>query len=365
MFEINRPILFSGNAPIEFPTEIFFAVLWQNDEDALAMQPLHPFCGEWGHSLSIQLTLQDETILPQKIHMVWLSITEHKFYSLVGTLPVDQMEILFQQKCQEQPEDNDENDEITEAFIYEFIVVGMAPYGDVAVWSHGLKKSTLLAWMHGEETEVEMKDFAPMNPSITLDELCDFYINNDSQVKDNLQANGLPPRDLYDNYMKQFTYRYLPLFEHWDEKEEKWTKFAEEEQKTKPELDYIEETLYDGTHDKLHDGGLLNYHEAGKPKKLALKWHIKKSEYMAYFWFEDEAIRAVFDKFYGLHPDTKTDFVIHIDPEKKKYQLALYRFGMNEPKLIPEDAYQLIVFKNKFEQYRSPNYDQQSGAWIW
>ena len=130
-------------------------------------------------------------------------------------------------------------------------------------------------------------------------------------------------------------------------------------------MDYIEEALFDGTHDKLHDGGLLHYHEAGKPKKLAMKWHIKKSEYTAYFWFEDEAIRTIFDKFYGLHPDTKTDFIIHIDPEKKKYELSLFRYGLPEPRIIPEDAYQLIVFKNKFEHFRSDNFDQPRGAWIW
>ena len=121
----------------------------------------------------------------------------------------------------------------------------------------------------------------------------------------------------------------------------------------------------DGTHDKLHDGGLMKYHEAGKPKKLALKWHIKKSDYSAYFWFEDEEICAIFNKFYGQHPDTKTDFIIHIDPIKKKYELSLYRYGLKEPVIIPESAYQLIVFKSGFENYRSKNYNQPTGAWIW
>lgn len=364
MLLLDYPVLVSGNAPVEFPTDIFFAVLWQNDEDALAIQPLHPFSGEWGQPLSIQLTAQDETMLPNKIDMVWLSITEHKFYSIVEPLPVKNLEELFcQELSQEQQEEIDEEE--SGNAIYEQIVVGMAPYGEVAVWTHGAKKSTIVAWMHGEEVQVEMKDFAPMNPDLTLDEICDFYINNDSRVKQNLSTNGLPPRDLFDNYMKQFTYRYLPLFEHWDEDEEKWQPYTEDEQETIPELDYIEEALYDGTHDKLHDGGLLNYHEAGKPKKLAVKWHIKKSEYTAYFWLEDEAIRTIYDRFYGFHPDTKTDFIIHIDPEKKKYQLALFRYGLQEPKIIPEDTYQLIVFKNKFEHFRSENYDQPRGAWIW
>lgn len=163
--------------------------------------------------------------------------------------------------------------------------------------------------------------------------------------------------------IRQYTYRYLLLYENWDKEKEVWQRYGEEE--IIPELDYIEEALFDGTHDKLHDGGLMNYHQAGKPKKLAVKWHIKTSEYTAYFWFEDEEIRAVFDRFYGAHPDTKTDFMIRIDAEHNKYELALYRYGLKEPQVISESAYQLLVFKNKFECYRSENYNQPKGAWIW
>ena len=65
------------------------------------------------------------------------------------------------------------------------------------------------------------------------------------------------------------------------------------------------------------------------------------------------------------HPETKVDFIIRIDAENKKYELSLYRQGLKEPVIIPEDAYQLIVFKNKFEDYRSENYNQPRGAWIW
>ena len=53
----NFSLLVSGNAPVEFPTDIFFAVLWQNDEDALAIQPIHPFRGEWGYAAYVFLNL--------------------------------------------------------------------------------------------------------------------------------------------------------------------------------------------------------------------------------------------------------------------------------------------------------------------
>ena len=344
----------SGSAPVLYPTDTFFGLLYYEAEEALEIPKKYPYQGEWGQPISTHLLEREDYPVPGLIDMVWLSIVERKFYSLVEKLPVQLLEELFGQI-----------DEETKEPVFEHIVVGMAPYGGVAVWTHGFKKSVLVDWMHAEETHVEMKDFMPLNSDVTLDENCDFYINNDPRVKENLEKNGLPPRDLFDNYMQQLTYRYLPLFEHWDKDEEKWMKYTEEEKEKTPEFDYIEEALYDGTHDKLHDGGLMKYHEAGKPKKLAVQWHIKKSEYSAYFWFEDEEIRAAFDRFYGPHPDTKTDFIIHIDCEKNKYELALYRYGLKEPVIIKESAYQLIVFKNKFECYRSENYNQPRGAWIW
>ncbi len=73
----------------------------------------------------------------------------------------------------------------------------------------------------------------------------------------------------------------------------------------------------------------------------------------------------MFERSYGNHPDTNVDFIIRIDPYKKKYQLALYRYGLKKPVTISEDAYQMIVFKDLFEYYRSDNYDQPDGAWDW
>lgn len=53
------------------------------------------------------------------------------------------------------------------------------------------------------------------------------------------------------------------------------------------------------------------------------------------------------------------------DSESNKYELALYRYELKEPQVISESAYQLLVLKDKFEYYRSENYNQPKGAWIW
>ena len=215
------------------------------------------------------------------------------------------------------------------------LTIGTAPYGGVAVWSTENLKCKLLQWSKA-----------------------DALLNQ----KDAKVTTNTPSRVIFDNYMKQFTYKYKVMFEYWDKKDE-WNKYSDDE--NIPVFDYIEEALFDGTHDKMHDGSLMNYHQAGKPKKLAIKWHIKKSEFSAYFWFEDEEICKVFDRFYGVHPETNTDFMIRIDAEQNKYELALYRYGLKEPQVISESAYQLLVFKNKFEYFRSENYNQPRGAWIW
>ena len=354
-------IFVSGTAPVLYPADTFFGLLWWDQNEALEIPKKYPYQGEWGQPISRHLLEREEYPVPKMLDMVWLSIVERKFYSIRKMLPEDKLEQLFSQK-----EDGESGDTL-----FEHVVIGMAPYGGVAVWVHGPKKSVLVEWLQGEEIEVEMKDFMPLNPDVTLDENCDFYINNDQRVLENLEVNGLPQRHLFDKYMQQFCYRYLPKFQQWDEVKEQWIKphtakeTSEEENKYQPVLDYVEEALYDGTHDKLHDESLLAYHQAGKPQKLAIRWHIKKSEYTAYLWMDDKSIREVFERFYGAHRDTKVDFIIRIDTDKKKFELALYRYGLQEPVVIAESVYQMIVFKNKFEYYRSCNYDQEQGAWIW
>lgn len=338
-----------GSAHELYITETHFGVVSLKDGTKTCIPQQYPFCGPWGENVVEIAPIRETMPIPISFEIAYLSIIEEYFYYLSVPINSRVMEDVFEKFSKQS------------SITPYYIIVGMAPYGRVAFWLGNCQKQKLLGWLTCEPIDIPMQDFLPQQPELPLHDYCMDYINKDLRVKDNLEKNGLPPRHLFDKYMQQFTFRYLQLFEHWNDEE--WRKYDDEE--TIPELDYIEETLFDGTHDKLHDGGLMNYHQAGKPKKLAVKWHIKKSEYTAYFWFEDEEIRSVFDRFYGAHPETKTDFMIRIDSEKKKFELALYRYGLKEPQVISESAYQLIVFKNKFEYFRSENYDQPRGAWIW
>lgn len=181
-----------------------------------------------------------------------------------------------------------------------------------------------------------------------------FILNEQSLKEDILLVNQTLKR-----FTRQYLYRYVILLSC---KKDSSLKIEESDLN---KIEYIENTLIDGTYDKLHDKGLLNYHYAGIPEKIGIKWNINSKEYMGYIWFDGDITCTIFEHFYGAHPETKTDIIIRIDAEQKKYELALYRQGLKEPQIIPEDAYQLLVFKNKFEHYRSDNYNQERGAWIW
>lgn len=333
----------SGSAHTLYPVDTFFGLLYTKDK-VREIPHRYPFKGEWGRILSTHILEDEDDTVPQILDVVYLSVVEKKFYSVE-----ERLRDSYLREC------------ISE-YPVTHIVIGMAPYGLVVVWVCDPLKSKYIDSYIGEEINVGMDQFAPSIEGVSLNDYCEECIEKFDDVKQNILHGGLPPKSLFVKYMQQFVYRYFPMLEKWDG--DKWEPYKEEDP-LRPQLDWCEESLYDGTYDKLHDGRLMNYHEAGKPKRLAVKWHVGKCEYSAYFWFDEVKICEIFDRFYGIHRDTKSDFIIRIDGEAKKYELALFRYGLKVPQVIPATAYQMIVFKNKFEDYRSENYDQPHGAWIW
>lgn len=347
---IKYPYFISGSAPRLWPTESFFGNLMWSEDDGISVPYCCPFADDWGKPVSMHVLEDKEFPIPSYIDMIWISLAENKFYSIEKELPTDELEQLFKEK------------DTTGDLVYYYIIVGMAPYGHIAIWVHGDKKARLVTWMEAEETDVEMEDFCP-STRLERDEYVSMMLGSVPAAAESLAINGLPPRDLFDRYMQQFNYRYVVKFGHWDEENKKWKDYEDDE--VRPEFDYVEEALFDGTHDKLHDGGLMKHHLAGKPKKLALQWHIKKSDYSAYLWFDDMKIRDAFEGFYLRYPDAEMDFLFSIDVQKKVFQLSLTSEEAEEPLPIGDDAYEMIVFKSKFEYHRSNNYSQPRGAWIW
>lgn len=127
----------------------------------------------------------------------------------------------------------------------------------------------------------------------------------------------------------------------------------------------LEIRSYDGCRSTLQDTDFQKYHEMGKPKNFAVRWKEGKSDYSAYFWFDESCIRKSFELFCGENTDIKIEFLIQIDLEHRQFELMLHNQDSKKLLLIPNETYQLLVFKNKFEEFRSENYNQERGAWNW
>ena len=341
----------SGIASSLYPTEVMFGLLWTSEDNSVNIPMKYPFSGEWGTILSTDLLLENTHPIPQKISILWLSIVEKKFYLLEDVLPKSEIEKLWNKK--------DENGD----FLFTHIVVGMAMYGKLAIWLRGPKKSLNEAWLKADEIDLDINDILSLHKRLSIEEYCNRYLEQCEKAKENLKSNGLPASSLFERKMSQFTYRYVCSFLRWNEDDLKWMRYEETE--LQPTFDFIQEALIDGTHDKLHDGSLLKYHTAGKPDKISFAWHVKKSDFVAYFWFDEYEMSKFFQKVYGMNSDLKTDFIIRVDFEKKKFEISLYRYGMENPCVLPESVYQYIIFKSKMEYCKSDNYNQVTGAWIW
>ena len=132
------------------------------------------------------------------------------------------------------------------------------------------------------------------------------------------------------------------------------------------EYEEIKVKLFDGTYDKTNDGSICQYHLGAIPKVLMIRWKEARNIYSSVcIWFYKEVSYNVFEHFYGKHPDTKTDLIVNINTVDKQLSISLFRPKLKSPIPIKDSGYEFIVFKNGLEQFRSDNYNQPCGAWIW
>lgn len=327
-----------GCAQSAYPTEILYAFVITKDGEEIGIMKKYPFAGKWGRISGVNCRLDNLHALPERLDIVYLSISERKFYVVDEFFDFGVVTDVFKILTEEG------NTTVK-------LIVGMAPKGRVVVWLQNEIYSKLILNTVGKEVPInKVKSFLP--DGITIDEYCQQYISRCQSVQN----------DLTEEWLKKFNYRYrLSVDEFYDG--ENWRK--PEPDVTRPTITMMKALNFDGTYDKAGSLHLKDYQYNGRLSCVNIQLSYSKREYDIYLWLNDEEALKIFQRFYGAHPETKTDFIIRIDAENKKYELALYRQGLKEPVVIPESAYQLIVFKNKFEDYRSENYNQPRGAWIW
>jgi len=322
----------SGNAPLLYPTELFVGDFIFEDGSKLYIPESYPFASVWGRSVSNHLLDENTHPSPVFIVIIWFSIVENKFYAVAEELPKEKIETLLL-----------EINEKTKEPKYDFIIAGMAPYGGLAVWLSGNRITTEVAWLQGEPIDVDMEDFAP-DCLLNREEYVRNALQNCKEAYENFKKNGLPDRMLFERYMQKFNYRITPKFEN-------------------------EGAVFEGI-EMYYCNGELNTTKSGehienamraKPYKIVLNWSMGKTQYGGYFWTEEKKIIETFSNFYNNDAQEEGDLVIEIGESNEQFKFFLQNnYSVME---IPVEDMQIIVFKNKFEFFRSKNYNRPQGGW--
>lgn len=317
-------------------------VLCEGGEMALDIPECLPFVGDWGCASMTHIMDKTSYPLPIALRVVYLSVAERKWYMGEGEISVSLLKELWSNtSCANESEK------------FEEIVVGMAPYGGLAVWARGLKKQVLVNWFDAVELDAGGPNNITYHKSQTL-EICRCYDDLCSpQVRSSLS------KEYMNSCMQQYTYRYLVWFDTWLEQEQRWV----EEKQSHCEVLFIEDDCFDGCFNRERGDSLLRYHKVGIPRKVVLNYTCDKANYMVCFWMDMEKLHLQFEQVCADNKEAQLDLLVHIDTQANRYELALYKYGMEKPCSMSEESFQCIVIKNGFEEYRTPNYNKPRGAW--
>ena len=340
----------SACSPELYPTIIVFGLLKWNADDGVEIPPKMPFINGWGASDSVAAMENGSHPVPCVLDMIWLSITEQKFYSIWQKLDYKRIDNCLKT--------TDEKDNL----VYDSLILGLAPGGGVALWAHGTLKATLLGWWRAENAEVDMSMVSPLNPSLTLRELTDFYLQEYPQVRNNLIRAGIPDFEIYNRLMTQYSFRLTPLFYKWNEESQEW---VEDNVGKNIEVLGLHSHSVDGTFHKLSDEYLQNQHTSGLIDKVNLFLLRDKHEYEISLWLNSDSLASLIENMQRFVGRGCFDILTYIDLDNKKIGLSIFFASKGIPMHVNEDDFQYIIFKDDMEIKRSDNYSQRSGAWIW
>ena len=295
------------------------------------------FQGGWGDINPVEIVTDAKQPLPIRLELTWVTVLDDMLYELDTKLDAAKAEELWEKQEEDQPEDP-----------FTHIVVGVAPYGGVAVWLKSENKQVLLQWLEAEEKE----------PETDLEKiLC-------SRESDKSMIESVMSKKLMEQYMHQYYYRFVPLEEFFDGNE--WVPYDEDDDYYDDiDVDGIEVNRTDGTYQHLPDNKLLRLHHAGIPNRISLRWSVDREHFFSHYWLDTELMATLFDHCEMMDPEGHIDLMLRVDSRSGQYELAFRHDQMQKCKTIPPFAYQLIVFKDGHELYKSPNFAQEDGAWNW
>lgn len=317
------------SASAEWPALLLYGIILNGGNPCGEFSHYFPYIGRWGKRIedaepiicnSEQLTFR----------ILWYSIRENKFY---------QYEKDFTIKANKNSE----------------LLIGLFANGEIILWEYSDVVSEFLGYDMGVDKTQEVLSLMKQNPDLIklLDPNENTFEGLQYHYNDFLVSNynfGDGEALSISKLSQSYNYKFQLNVSYDD---------------IDMEINNLHIRFYDGSYIKIINQNLMKYKKRALPQYIRIICNIGKFNFDIQVGLFIDELSLIVKRFYGIHEDTNTDFIITFDFFNKKYELALYRQGLKEPVVIPESAYQLIVFKNKFEDYRSENYNQPRGAWIW
>ena len=310
-----------------------FSLFYDDDEShTLDITTCDSF--DWGRPSPLVVQSPETYPLPTRLELRWVTANEGKCFEISTSLDQERTEALWKKQALEFPKDP-----------FRQYLIGVGPYGGVAVWLCSNEKSVLLHWLIAEETTMTEQELKMHTPEPEMEEFVDTL---------------LPFHKLQCN-MRQYPYRMVPLEEFIDGKQ--WQRFDHTDPYYETiEVDGVEVKRLDATFDYSDNNDLMRYHKFGKPCRITVKWHEDEAGCLAHFWLDEAVVTSVFEGFFKKFPDAKADLLLRIDTRNNRYEIAMT--GENLP--VRTLWYtQYIVFRDYVEIARSEDYTKEDGAWIW
>lgn len=308
--------------------------LHYGDNNDQVMRIIDNMQGGWGDIYPMVIVSNSSFPLPKKMTLRWVTLVDLKCYELTTDLDTERMESMWAEQEKLYPENP-----------FKYVVVGIAPYGEVALWLRSNCNSVLFQQFKAEEVAYNEREEA---------------VYSKMQGNEKLMKYILTP-ERYASVMQQYKYRYVPLEEFFNGK--RWARFDTNDNRYENiSVSCVEDKCIDGTFDFTDGENIMKYHTAGMPKRITVKWEEDGDPYFAHFWLNSHYVQLFFESFKKKFPELPVDLKLRLDVKANRYEVA-----MAAEDIVPRAfiGTQYIVFKYFEEIARSEYFDKEDNDWRW
>ncbi len=189
------------NAPKKYPMEIVKGNYVLENDEILGIAKGNFLRNGWGTLGPLSVTGDQYKALPKQLSLTWFSFTENKFFSGTADLPIDKINRMFKEEYISASNDKQVS--------FEYIIIGLAPNGKVAVWAYGSKiTKEICVLSFKEDKNIKWEEFIS-NPDYPMKRYSRAMLEDVFKEKDfvELEKNGVDTLLYVEKYRQHFLWK--------------------------------------------------------------------------------------------------------------------------------------------------------------